>query len=687
MSCIILASEIATALGQPLTTIANQPVTRLLCKAPAAGVVTGASYTDLTVRLGITTNTAYPTTVANFSGLFLQGANIVPPTVVARMSNFTVNQATTSPAGYFEIPVAPNFIYTANANDNIIIDIEVTGGSADNPFEGDNQGVNPPAVPPPSLLRQALRSDHANNYDSIAMFTANVPYFALEFGEGIGSCGVDGNQAQQTTITFPLGSGGDLHVTTGGSVDTSMQQNGFGHLKLQSFTVDAGTNFTVHCGSQSAPPTFSNPALFRVSRTVMINGRVVADGNNGIQAPTATHAGGNGGIGGPGGGAGGAGGQGANTGNGTNGAAGIGFDNQNVATNGAGQGGGGAGAGGGGGGGGFGVVGTAGYGTGASPPGAAGNSWGNPNIIYLAGGAGGGGGGGGVDQMGSGAGGGGGGGGGGYLQIITDRNMYFGANAQITARGGRGGGAALFGEGGGGGGGSGGAIYLQALQLVFTGSGAIINAQGGVGGRGLAGFNGGPQTGAPNNDPLADGRILIQASVQNQSNCTFNPDSNSGLLLIQAGRGLNGQFGGSVGSPAGSIGQSQFIDTTCSFPWYTTAEVSFGDHPAPPNPARTEVFVNFEGADPNITAQPTQNLTRLFSGPGVSGTEPLPSPTTGGQNPAIIDLNTGSINGGPPPGGVQALNGLRFIRFIIYLETESQTATAQVNQVVIRYQY
>jgi hypothetical protein len=682
MSCIILASEIATALGSPLSTLANQPVTRLLCKAPAAGVQTGATYNDLTVRMGITTNTAFPMTIASFSGLYLQGANIVPATVVARMSNFTVNQASTNPAGYFEIPIVPNFIYTANANDNIIIDIEVTGGSADNPFDGDNQGVVTTPIPP-GLVRRATRADHANNYDQVAAYDCNVPYFALEFGDGIGSSGVDGDQNPQSSMVFPIGTGPNLNVTTGGSLDTA--QVASGHVKLQSMTVGAGTTFTLRCGTAASPPTFSNPCILRVARTVTINGRIVADGGIGINAPNSTQQGGNGGLGGPGGGEGGAGGQGANAGNGANGNAAKGFDNTNLAANGAGQGGGGGGAGGGGGGGGFGVVGTAGFGSGASPAGAAGNSWGNPNIIYLAGGGGGGGGGGGVDLAGSGAGGGGGGGGGGYLQIVTDRNMYFGPNAQITARGGRGGGAALFGEGGGGGGGSGGAIYLQALQLVFTGQGAIINTQGGVGGRGLAGFDGGPQTGPPNNQALADGRIKIQAAVQNQTFCSFTPNQASGLLLIQPGMGLNGTYGGSPGSPAVSLGQSQFIDTTCSMPYYTTAEVSFNDNPTPPD--ITSVWVNFEGADPNITAQPTQSLTRLFNGAGPSGSEQLPSPSTGGQSPAIIDLNTGSINGGAPPAGVTQLNGLRFIRFIIHLSTESSTQSALVSQVVIRYQY
>ena len=89
MACIILASELSAALGSPLSQLANKPVTRLMCKAPAAGPVTGATYTNLTVRLGVTTNTAFPISVANFSGLYLQASNIVPPQVVTRLSSFT----------------------------------------------------------------------------------------------------------------------------------------------------------------------------------------------------------------------------------------------------------------------------------------------------------------------------------------------------------------------------------------------------------------------------------------------------------------------------------------------------------------------------------------------------------------------------------------------------------------------
>jgi hypothetical protein len=666
---LIHATEIAAKLGGPVSQLANKPITALRCNTPAAPV-SGATYQNLVVRLGITSNAAFPQTATTFSSLYSQGGQVVQPNVVARLSTFTVGPATGGGV-YFEIPIVPNFFYSGNANDNIIVDIECTGASAANPLVGDNQGAVAPI--PANLFRCAVREDPAGNYDSIQGFTANVAYFEFEFGGAPGSAGLDGNSAAVTGIQAPIGSSNDILVTSGGTLDTSTGGYAYGHIKIRSLTIDPGATLTVISGS-GTPPT-NNPAVFRVERTVRMNGRILAEGVVGSNASTATLAGGNGGRGGPGGGAGGTGGAGVTTGTGNNGSAGTGVDRQTTAANGAGQGGqGGTGGGAGGGGGGYSAVGTAGHPSGAAQGGNGGNAWGNVNVVSRAGGAGGGGGGGGVNAGGTAAGGGGGGGGGGYLQITTNRNMYMGANSQISVKGGPGGGAALLGQGGGGGGGAGGAIYLQALSLTFTGTNVVLNAQGGLAGRASAGGgHGAPMTSAPYNETLADGRIRIDATINNLTNASMQPTVASGFVLLRPSSGLSGSY--TSGGNVFSLGTSNFIDTGCSAPQYTTAEITFTD-----TPTVTAVLVNFEGADPNITAQPVVNITPFYS----TGPQVLPT----GISPAVIDLATGSINGGAPPGVVAPLNGLRFFRFILRLENyNSPTTTAQVSQLLIRYQY
>jgi hypothetical protein len=212
----------------------------------------------------------------------------------------------------------------------------------------------------------------------------------------------------------------------------------------------------------------------------------------------------------------------------------------------------------------------------------------------------------------------------------------------------------------------------------------MIDAQGAAGGQaGGSGGDGGPQTSPPQSQPLADGRIRIDATVINQQGCTFTPDSTSGLMVVRPAFPLAGSH-----LPQGQLlwqttGQSIFIDTGCSWPWYTMADIHFTALGGV-----TVVYANFQGADPNITAQPVSIVSLYSNGVGPGGGEFLPT----GQNPATIDLNTGDINGGAGSGGVSptgvtSLSGNRFIRFVLVLETQSGVITAQVDRVVIRYQY
>jgi len=416
----------------------------------------------------------------------------------------------------------------------------------------------------------------------------------------------------------------------------------------------------------------ANPCIIRATGTVRIDGRINANGANGTNASATALTGGTGGNGGPGGGPGGAGGNGSTTAAGSNGSDGTGFDGQQTQQNGAGLQGTGGAAGAGGGGGGYAVAGSAGQNSGAAAAGAGGNVWGSTNVSFLSGGAGGAGGGGGTAQ--AACGGGGGGGGGGYIQIVTDRNMYIGPNASIATQGGNGGNAAALGQGGGGGAGSGGAIYLQALNLTFTATGSVLNAQGGTGGQASAGGGaGGPQTAFPISQVLADGRIRIEATVNNISNATINPTPNQGT-----GQGLSGIYAPNDPVQETSDGYSTYIDTGCSSPQYTTAEVQYSDSSSP----SARVSINFVAADPDILSQPNVSVTYLYPG----GPEFLP---LGGTiaNITLGGANAGEINGGPPGGTANSLNGLRFIRFRIRLDTTGLTTTAQVIRVTINYQY
>jgi hypothetical protein len=667
VATLILASEIQTALGQPLTQVANQPITRLLCKLGPGGVSTGATYGNLVVRLGITSNTSFPSGATTFSSLYTQSG----PQVVSRLANFTVNAATVNPPGYIEVPVVPNFLYPGGNNDNLIVDIEVRSASATNAISFVNPGVS-------SIRRRALCQNPGANVDTVQTLDVNVPMFTFTFGGGLGTGGVDGAAASATTFAFPFGSGSDFDLRTGGTLDTNQAGFGFGHMKCNSFRVAAGATLTVTFGGGGP----ANPFIVRAGRTVRIEGRILAEGGPGGGPPGANLAGGSGGLRGPGGGKGGGGGAGAQSGSGIAGSPGTGLDGGTTSSAGAGQGGAGGAAGAGGGSGGFGAAGASGQSAGTASGGSGGNAWGSPSILFLQGGAGGGGGGGGVAV--SGAGGAGGGGGGGYVQIVTDRNMEIGPAARIGARGGSGGSPGTGGTGGGGGGGAGGTVVLQALQLTFTGNGATVSAEGGHGGLSAgSGGHGGPVTSPPLSQGLAHGRIRIDASVLNASGCTFTPDATSGLMTTRPGFPLSGTYLPQGQMQWQSTGRSIFIDTGCSLPWYTTAEITFTS-----TPGITAVYVNFEGADPNILGQPVSPVSLYSTGAGPGGAESLPV----GQNPAVIDLNSGDINGGAGSGGVSplgvtALNGYQFVRFVLILETQSGTATAQVGRVVVRYQY
>jgi len=136
-----------------------------------------------------------------------------------------------------------------------------------------------------------------------------------------------------------------------------------------------------------------------------------------------------------------------------------------------------------------------------------------------------------------------------------------------------------------------------------------------------------------------------------------------------------------------SDAHSTFIDTGCSSPQYTTAEIQYSDSNTPP----TLVRVNFIGADPDILAQPTVALTYLY--PQLSP-EPLP---LGGTLATVTlgPLTTGSlpgdINGMPPVVNpsiqCNSLNWLRFIRFHFILQTGDFNTTPAVTRVTINYQY
>jgi hypothetical protein len=650
--CFLLLNSWFTT---PLNQLAGKRITRLYWKH--SGAFTAATYNNLIVRLGHTTLATMPVPLpanTTFSSLYQQAGNPIPPTVVSRLTTYAPTGTAGPGNAYVEIPIVGNFVYSGNAADNLIIDIEVTGGSAQNLMTGDTQAT----AGTPVYCRAISQG---GTYDIIQQTDANVHYFLLEFGGSLGGSGIDGAGQTVTTLVQPVGTVNDINVLTGGTIDTSQSNHGYGHLRINTMYVAPGATLTV---------IGPNPCIIRATGTVRIEGRVNAGGMNGGGASAMANSGGSGGAGGPGGGTGGMGGNGATTGNGQNGTDGTGYDNQALQANGAGLLGSGGAAGAGGGGGGYAVAGSAGVNAGSAGGGGGGNVWGSPSILFLSGGAGGGGAGGGRGQQA--AGGGGGGGGGGYLQIVTDRNMYIGAAASITAQGGNGGNAAALGVGGGGGAGSGGAILLQALNLAFTGTGAVINAQGGTGGQASAGGGAGaPQTGPPLNNALADGRIRIEANVTGLSNATIAPAVQTGNPLT-----LSGVYNQNPPSVVASDGYSIFIDTGCSAPRYTTADVQYSDSTSP----AARVYINFVAADPDILSQPV-NPQPLYAAP-----EPLPQ----GGTLATFELgvnNPGWVNGAPGTQSGTSLDGYRFIMFRIQLDTTDANTTAQVTRVTINYQY
>ncbi len=625
--------------------LANKPLTRLFWKH--SGSMTAAIYTGCIVRIGHTTLSSFPASVppgTTFSSLYMQSTTQILPEVVARLANYQASAG--GPAGmYVEIPIVGNFVY--NGTDNIIIDIEVSGGSAQNLCSGDSQT----SAGSPIVCRAY---DNLGAYNTIQGTDNNAPYFMLEFDGHAGSAGLDGAGNFMTSILPPLGSGNDIYVTTNAVLDTSQFSLGYGLLKVRSVYVARGAVLTI---------IGPNPCIIRSSGLVRIDGTIRACGRPGIQATGIP--GGAGGSGGPGGGQGGAAGAGV-VGAGSFGQGGWGLDGQSSAASGAGSWGVGGTAGSGGGGGGCAVAGSQGQNGGLGMGGLGGYAWGSISSLLLHGGAGGGGGGGGSGTSG---GGGGGGGGGGYFQILCDRNISMGSSAVIEARGGAGGGAAALTSGGGGGGGSGGAVFLAGLNLSFAASGgAVLNVQGGNGGAAASGGGGGgPQPSPPYNQPLADGRIRIDAAVSNQSGATFVPS-----VTVNTGRTLSGIYA----SPSFSTANSTFYDTGCSAPQYTSATVSYST-----TVAVTQVYVNFIGADPDILSQPNVSPTNLYP-----TAELLPA----GLSTATVTLGgaqAGYINASPASQTGTSLNGLRFISLRINFFTTSGTTTPQVTQVSIQYQY
>ncbi len=656
---LLLNSWFAT----PLSTLAGKRITALYWKH--SGTFTASTYNNLVVRIGHTTMTAFPTAVPpapnnTFSSLYLSGANQVTPTVVCRLASYAPVASSIYP-GYVEIPVIGNFTFSGNANDHLIIDIEVSGGTAQNLMSGDSQATAGTPV-------QCRAVSVAGAYNIITSTNDDASYFMIEFGGSLGGSGIDGNGQATTTISAPVGQNSDIYVTTGGTIDTSRQTDGYGHLKISTMYVAPGATLNI---------IGPNPCIIRATGTVRIEGRINANGILGTNGAATGNNGGQGGNGGPGGGAGGLGGNGATAGNGANGTDGTGFDRQATQANGAGLLGQGGAAGAGGGGGGYSVAGSQGQSSGAATGGLGGNVWDTVNILYLHGGGGGGGGGGGTALLG--AGGGGGGGGGGYIQILTDRNMYIGSAASINAQGGPGGNAAALGQGGGGGAGSGGAILLQALNLTITGTGAVINAQGGAGGQASAGGGaGGPQTPFPISQVLADGRVRIEAQIAGLSNATITP-------AVQTGTGpnLSGVYNLNPPNVVMSDAYSTFIDTGCSAPQYGNAEIQYSDSSSP----QARVYINFIGADPDILSQPTISVTYLYP---MANPEPLPLGGTIANvalGPLPGNIQPGYINGSPASQAGTSLNGLRFIRFRCQLTTTDANTTAQVGQVTINYSY
>jgi hypothetical protein len=627
--------------------ISGKRITRLYWKH--SGAFTPATYTNLVVRIGHTTLGSFPTSPspgATFSSLYMQSTTQVDPEVVTRLSTYTAS-STTGPGGsYVEIPIVGNFVY--NGTDNIIIDIEVLGGSAQNLCTGDDQA----SAGSPVVCRAY---DSTGAYDTIEGTVPKVPHFLLEFGGHSGAAGLDGAGNSMTAIAAPLGSGNDIYVTMSATIDTSLASMGYGHLKVNSLYVAQGAVLNI---------IGPNPCIIRASALVRINGTIRANGSPG--ALGASMAGGAGGTGGPGGGPGGTGGAGAAAGSGSAGLPATGLDAQSGQAQGAGQGGGGGAAGAGGGGGACALAGSQGITAGASSGGAGGLVWGNPSSLFLQGGAGGGGGGGGTGAS---SGGGGGGGGGGYIQILCDRNISIGSNAFVEARGAVAAGAGSLAFGGGGGGGAGGCVLFSGINLTFTGSGGtLFNVQGNAGGGASAGGSGGPQTTPPYNHVLADGRIRFDATIANQSNATFVPS-----VTIQSGQALSGTYLAS----ATSVATSTFYDTGCSAPQYTNATISYTSIASPP----TSVSINFIGAVPDILSQPNVSISQLYA---IAETLPVGLPTA---TVTLGGTQAGYINGAAASQSGASLNGLRFIRFVVDLFSSSATHTPQVTQISIQYQY
>ncbi|MHC5019342.1 MAG: Ig-like domain-containing domain [Planctomycetota bacterium] len=585
---IILKAEIdgsagtgAANVGPNTDAINGGLLTRLFLREDNTnGNIGPHTYNNLIVRLSHTDQTAFgavfdpdPNLAANtvtFRSNHSLGGVLNQPTTVARISSYTTPPA--NGIGWFEIPIAPNFVW--DGTNHIVVDIECRGGTGvidlagiqqtagtNRFFYGDIQNPNSNAsgvggvmgLPTDELPSvgfvfdtwtsavPAVRTGAAPNgftkplgwpntvergvYDPATGLVASYPTNAAINPDFSATA----RTGQFVPFTNPPE---DVVVRSGLNISTDASP-AFGNFLFRTFEVQTGAVVNI---------TGTNPCIIRATHTVKIDGIINADGRSGQSGTTA---GGAGGAGGPGGGQGGGGGNGATAGAGSAGSAGIGYDFYNpgvtaqtnpnttpgVTPPGWGSGGGGTGGQGGasGGGAGYATAGTAGPAVGASPGGDAGVAWGSANIIFLSGGTGGGGGGGGVST--TGAGGGGGGGGGGYLQIISDRNVVIAGNAVITSRGGNGGTVQGATPGGGGGGGSGGAIVIQGTTVTFTRlgaePGAVIDTAADLVGPLTFGQGGAsPAAGAGGNG--GDGRIRIDSllstgAAPGQATATFTP--------------------------------------------------------------------------------------------------------------------------------------------------------------------
>jgi hypothetical protein len=742
---LLLASEMKASPGvmhPQARAVTSGVITRLFLRQDSGSTNVGPhTYNNLVVRFShtdqgqlgaLTDPIVTPTALPTFRYQHTQGAVPVLPTTVARISAYSTPPVNAN--GYFEIPIAPNFVW--NGTQNVVVDIECRGGTGIIDLMGDTA----PATPTAGALRMTFGQVQTATSNPLGLLTNNnalTPNLAVNalpscvmvldtwrssgspprrgtptapengftkpqtwpgtvergtYDKSTGTvnpfptnAGINPDMDGTITPAFLDASGNpnppeDLVVRTGLNLSTTTSPE-FGMFLYRTFTVEAGAIVNV---------TGPNPCIIRATHGIRISGTINADGFSGSPG---TSLGGTGGAGGPGAGGGGNGGNGAATGTGTRGQAGIGWDLYNPgATNitdpangavppGWGSGGGGLGgaAGASGGGGGYASAGTPGPVVGASPGGDGGVAWGSASIIFLHGGAGGGGGGGGVST--SGAGGGGGGGGGGYLQLTSDRNVLIDGTAVLTARGGNGGSVQGSTPGGAGGGGAGGAIVLEGATVRFQQlggqPGAVIDAaQDLVGPLTFGGGGQSPAAGAGGNG--GNGRIRVVSTLSGgaapgQSTATFRPATPAVFDSSSTGWLLIPRF--RTGTPPAS--SPMFTTTQCEARsiWIDTGN-------ADPNYQSAIVNYNYNGI---VTAS---NLTVTIE---ACDTDIQGTPDSATILTVLVPLSTATTT------VTQGLSGLipsapatsgRLVRFrSTVTATGSPVVSPVLTRVEIQYQY